>query len=78
MPMARTLERRVAEEASLPEAAEAAHETCVEALEETKEMEAKHGRGGWLKEKSVGIQDPGSTAICLMMDCFARFVAGEQ
>jgi dihydroxyacetone kinase-like protein len=78
MPMARTLERQVAEEASLPEAARAAHETCAEALEATKEMEAKHGRGGWLKEKSVGIQDPGSTAICLMMDCFARFAAEEQ
>lgn len=76
LPMAETLEREVAEGSSLPEAARAAHETCIEALEKTKEMEAKHGRGGWLKEKSVGVQDPGSTAICLMVDCFARFVSG--
>lgn len=76
MPMASTLQRQVAAGATLPEAAEAAHETCREALEETKQMEAKHGRGGWLKEKSVGIQDPGSTAICLMMECFAEFVQG--
>ncbi|MFO8082244.1 MAG: dihydroxyacetone kinase subunit DhaL [Armatimonadota bacterium] len=75
LPMARELEAQVAEEASLPEAAAAAHEACEEALEETKQMEAKHGRGGWLKEKSVGIQDPGSTAICLMMECFADFVS---
>ncbi|MGI5819738.1 MAG: dihydroxyacetone kinase subunit DhaL [Armatimonadota bacterium] len=74
LPMARTLEQQVAEGASLPEAAAAAHQKCVEALEETKQMEAKHGRGGWLKEKSIGIQDPGSTAICLMVECFARFV----
>ena len=74
LPMARTLENQVAEDASLTGAANAAHETCLQALEDTKEMEAKHGRGGWLKEKSVGIQDPGSTAICLMVGCFARFV----
>ncbi len=74
LPMATTLESKVAEGASLPEAVEAAHETCCEALEDTKEMEAKHGRGGWLKEKSLGIQDPGSTAICLMVECFARMV----
>jgi dihydroxyacetone kinase-like protein len=74
IPMADALQEQVTNGAALPEAAEAAHEACGEALEETKQMEAKHGRGGWLKEKSVGIQDPGSTAICLMMDCFARFV----
>lgn len=74
MPMAETLEEQVAADADLPEAARAAHETCEEALERTREMEAKHGRGGWLKEKSVGIQDPGSTAVCMMVDCFARFV----
>jgi dihydroxyacetone kinase-like protein len=76
LPMARTLEMQVAEGASLPEAADAAHESCLEALEQTREMEAKHGRGGWLKEKSIGIQDPGSTAICIMVECFARFVRG--
>lgn len=75
LPMAETLTQQAAEGASLADAARAAHETCVEALEGTKQMEAKHGRGGWLKEKSVGIQDPGSTAICLMVECFARFVA---
>jgi len=76
IPMARTLEQRAVEGASLAEAAAAAHETCGEALEDTKQMEAKHGRGGWLKEKSVGIQDPGSTAICLMIGYFADFVTG--
>lgn len=75
LPMAKALEGQVAEGASLPEAAAAAHEACLAALEETRQMEAKHGRGGWLKEKSVGIQDPGSTAICLMVQYFAEFVA---
>lgn len=74
LPMAETLTGKVAEGADLAEAARAAHDTCVQALEATKAMEARHGRGGWLKDKSVGIQDPGSTAICLMVECFARFV----
>ncbi|MFW6156079.1 MAG: dihydroxyacetone kinase subunit DhaL [Armatimonadota bacterium] len=74
LPMAETLEKKVAEDAALPDAVAAAHESCQSALKETEQMEAKHGRGGWLKEKSVGIQDPGSTAICLMVECFARFV----
>ena len=76
MPMAETLSQQVDEGASLPGAARAAHETCMEALELTKQMEAKHGRGGWLKEKSLGVQDPGSTAICLMVECFSRFAGG--
>ncbi|MFW6437533.1 MAG: dihydroxyacetone kinase subunit DhaL [Armatimonadota bacterium] len=75
IPMARTLEERAAGGASLPEAVAAAHATCGEALEETKQMEAKHGRGGWLKEKSIGLQDPGSTAICLMIGYLADFVS---
>ncbi len=74
LPMAETLQEQVTDQAGLPEAARAAHEACLEALERTKQMEAKHGRGGWLKEKSVGVQDPGSTAICHMVECFARFV----
>ncbi len=77
LPMAERLAQEAAAKATMSEAAEAAHETCREALEATKQMEAKHGRGGWLKEKSVGIEDPGSTAICLMVECFARFVAEQ-
>ncbi len=77
LPMAEALEEQVARGSGLPAAAGAVHRACLEALERTKEMEAKHGRGGWLKEKSIGIADPGSTAICMMVECFARFV-GDQ
>lgn len=75
LPMAAELGRQVTRGASLKEGVAAAHGACLEALEATKAMEGKHGRGGWLREKSIGVQDPGSTAICLMMECFARFVA---
>lgn len=75
LPMSSELNRQVDQGASLKEGLAAAHAACLEALEATKPMEGRHGRGGWLREKSVGVQDPGSTAICLMMECFARFVA---
>ncbi|NLO07425.1 MAG: DAK2 domain-containing protein [candidate division WS1 bacterium] len=78
LPMAKALEQQVAAGASLPAAAQAAHGACVEAVAETEQMEAKHGRGGWLKEKSIGIPDPGSVAICLMVECLARFVEGQS
>ncbi len=77
LPMAEALKREAEGGSNLPDAARRAHEACVAALERTKEMEAQHGRGGWLKEKSIGVPDPGSTAICLMVECFARSVAGS-
>jgi len=77
LPLAEALKAEVAAGSSLPAAAQRMHEACVEAVEQTKQMEARHGRGGWLKEKSIGQPDPGSTAICMMVECFARFVAED-
>jgi len=77
LPMAEALKAEVGAGSGLPEAAHRAHAACVEALKETEQMEARHGRGGWLKEKSIGQPDPGSTAICMMVECFARFVAAD-
>ncbi len=75
MPMAEALKHEVTAGSNLAHATRRAHEVCMEAVEATKPMEAKHGRGGWLREKSIGVPDPGSTAICLMVECFARFVS---
>ncbi|MGD9494824.1 MAG: dihydroxyacetone kinase subunit DhaL [Armatimonadota bacterium] len=75
LPMAEALRADQEAAASLPSAARVMHGACLEALERTKQMEAKHGRGGWLKEKSVGLPDPGATAICMMVEVFARFAA---
>jgi dihydroxyacetone kinase-like protein len=67
-PMAATLREVADAGASIPEAIAAATASCYEALEATKQMQGKHGRAGWFKERTVGVPDPGCTAICLMMD----------
>jgi len=74
VPMAETLRQAAADASSLVQAVQRAHDRCQQALQETVTMEGKHGRAGWLKEKSVGVQDPGSTALCLMVDCLREFV----
>jgi len=74
VPMAQVLEEAAARGSDMVEAAGAAQQRCHQALEQTAAMEGKHGRAGWLKQQSVGVPDPGATAICLMVDCFAEFV----
>jgi hypothetical protein len=76
--MAETLQEAADAGSTLVEAMRSARETCQQALERTAAMEGKHGRSGWLKGKSVGVRDPGSTAICLMVDCLREFVERES
>lgn len=40
----------------------------------TKDMMAKHGRAGWLSEKSRGIPDAGAVAVALLFKSFSRGV----
>lgn len=74
VPMAEELKQAADSSADLLAAVQASQQRCHQALEETAAMEGKHGRAGWLKEKTVGVPDPGATAIALMMDCFLGFV----
>lgn len=73
-PMAQALQEAVDQRLSLEAAAELARARCHEALEATNAMPGKHGRAGWFREKSIGLTDPGSAALCLMLDCFTDFV----
>ena len=41
----------------------------------TIEMKSKSGRSSWFAERTIGAQDPGATAIQLMFESLARFVA---
>jgi len=74
VPMAEELKQAADSSADFLAAVQASQQRCHQALEETTAMEGKHGRAGWLKEKTVGVPDPGATAIALMMDCFLEFV----
>ena len=74
-PMAQTLRKAVAAGVTLPQAVVAATVTCHEALEATKQLQGRHGRSGWFKEKTIGVPDPGSTVICMMMDVLRECVS---
>ncbi len=67
-PMAEALRAAVDAGADFPAAIVAATDRCHTALEATKPLEGKHGRSAWFREKTIGVPDPGSTAVCLMMD----------
>ncbi|MFP3903593.1 MAG: dihydroxyacetone kinase subunit DhaL [Armatimonadota bacterium] len=74
IPMRDALREALEDGLDLQEAIFSAHEACQTGLEATKEMEGKYGRAGWLKDRSVGVQDPGSTAICLMWGYVCQYM----
>jgi len=44
----------------------------------TIEMKSRSGRGSWIAERTVGHQDPGATAILLMLEALSDFAAAAQ
>ena len=52
---------------SLADATDAAVAACELATEATIEMQSKDSRAGWLGERSIGVQDPGATAVLFML-----------
>ena len=52
---------------SLADATDAAVAACELATESTIEMQSKVSRAGWLGERSIGVQDPGATAVLFML-----------
>lgn len=75
-PVAETLRMTAHTHADLRQAITAATVTCREALEATRQLEGKHGRSAWFRERTIGVPDPGSTAICLMMEVLRECVSG--
>ena len=52
---------------SLADATDAAVAACELATEATIGMQSKVSRAGWLGERSIGVQDPGATAVLFML-----------
>jgi dihydroxyacetone kinase-like protein len=53
-------------------ALEAAVKAAQVGVESTIGMEARHGRAGWHREKSVGVPDGGATAVYYIIESFSR------
>lgn len=49
------------------EATAAALEACEAAVRQTAEMQSRVSRASWLGERSVGVQDPGATAVLYLL-----------
>ena len=59
---------------SLADATDAAVAACEVATEATIEMQSKVSRAGWLGERSIGVQDPGATAVLFMLRATQKWV----
>lgn len=57
-------------------ALEAAIIAAANAVESTKELQSRRGRASWLQERSIGIADPGATALQRFVEAWKK--AGES
>lgn len=67
-----------AEGVTLPEAMERAASAAEQGMIATREMKSKIGRASWFADRTVGIQDPGATAVCFMFRSLNAFVHQAQ
>jgi len=59
---------------SLVEATDAAVDACEAGTKATIDMQSKVSRAGWLGERSIGVQDPGATAVLFMLQAIQNWV----
>ena len=59
---------------SLQEATDAAADACEAGTKATVEMQSRVSRASWMGERSIGVQDPGATAVLLMVRAAQRWV----
>lgn len=59
-----------------PESLDAAVEACAQGVAKTKEMRSRVSRASWVGDRSVGIQDPGATAVLRILESIQRAVHG--
>jgi len=63
--------------ASLAETAARAAEAAEEGARATVAMKSRTGRASWFSDRTEGVQDPGATAVSLMLRSFQEFVAED-
>jgi dihydroxyacetone kinase-like protein len=59
---------------TLREATDAAVEACEKGTKATTGMRSKVSRASWVGERSVGVQDPGATAVLIMLKAVQGWV----
>ncbi len=59
---------------NLVEATDAAVEACRVGVKRTVDMQSKVSRASWLGERSIGVQDPGATAVLFILEAVQNWV----
>lgn len=68
MPAADALDAAADGASGLPAAIAAAHRAVVD----TRELQSRRGRASWLQERSIGLQDPGATAMWRFLESWQK------
>ena len=74
IPAVRALEKAEKEGRGLGEALDWAVLAAKDGVESTIPLRSQHGRAAWLSEKSVGVRDPGATAVYFFLESFVRYL----
>lgn len=74
VPAADALTAASEEGASLREALARAADAAEEGMRATASMKSKVGRASWFSERTQGVQDPGATAVALMIRSVANYI----
>ena len=74
-PAATVLEKAAAENKTIKEGLEKAHNAALDGVEKSKQFEAQHGRAAYYREKSIGVQDPGATVGALLLKGFLQGIS---
>ena len=77
VPAVEAFENKLNDGAQTKEALNAAVKAAEEGMKATIPMMSKHGRAVWHREKTVGVQDAGATAMYYLVESFARHVSSR-
>jgi dihydroxyacetone kinase-like protein len=77
VPAGQALSEAVADGAALADALARAAAAADEGARATTEMKSKMGRASWFTDRTQGVQDPGATAVALMIASLSEYVRGE-
>jgi len=72
VPAVEAFKGEIKQGSDLKKALEAAVTAAEQGLKSTVNMISKHGRASWHREKTIGVQDAGATAMYYIIESFAR------
>ena len=78
VPAVEALKKELADGVGLEAALNAAVTAAEEGMKATIPMISRHGRASWHREKTIGVQDAGATAMYYLIESFARHLISSK